>query len=548
MHYLRNGRVIPGFENEDVISADAPIDVDIEQLSADLENAQATILEESNKYNSALEAMDELENTIGDIEVAMESDVDLVTAQLLVNSLNKHSNTLYGKDLQSAGLQSETPSCVLDTGLTDAKVMLLELKDFAGKVFDKINEYLEKYNESAEVVGEVLVEGTLNDFKSLIKEKNDLVKDKEAGLLSADKLSAISDKLNIFIDKTFGEDGSTLKTNMKLSAGLLSGYNLEAGLESITDTIKSMGQKLLDFVYKIYQNLANYIAQLVATVITSSKGLEKEVRLVSDEDRKLPINALKFAKTLVNREIPLSCSLNGSNMQSFQALTNDFLLYMWELTATDNSPNLLLKRTGNGMEVVEDRGTTGVAGFMFKTIVDNAKFIMSDADIKRLNNLKSTTKTIEIIQGKKLVAITTDVTSTGKNGEAEALGLFLEQFGLSIDENKWEFPSASENFDAKETWQLLEKNIKVITSGKAKEVYFTKIKGKKEYMKKIIEDEYKKIDEGSDEIGLFNNIQRYVKATWKIYPEVYLKKIYALNSANRNIFAALKSAKESEKK
>lgn len=138
MHYLRNGRTIPGFESEDVISADAPIDVDIEQLSADLENAQATILEESNKYNSALEAMDELENTIGDIEVAMESDVDLVTAQLLVNSLNKHSNVLYGKDLQSAGLQSDSPRNILEAGLLDGKGMVNAVKEFIAKVWQKI--------------------------------------------------------------------------------------------------------------------------------------------------------------------------------------------------------------------------------------------------------------------------------------------------------------------------------------------------------------------------------------------------------------------------
>lgn len=338
MHYLNSGRIIPGFESEDVISADAPIDVDIEQLSADLENAQVTILEESNKYNSALEAMDELDNTIVEIESAMESDVDLVTAQLLVNSLNKHSNVLYGKDLQSAGLQSDSPGDVLETGLTDAKTMLLELKDFAGKVFDKINEYLEKYNQAAEVTGEILVEGTLNDFKSLIKEKNDLLQDKQAGLLSADKLSAFGDKLNTFVDKTFREDGASLKLNSFFAglesacdltkemladintmvsakeAGLLSiqsltmfsnkadnysdklgldlakeesglesySNNLEAGLESVMSKIKEGLTMFMAFLKKVYENITTMFADVYTKLTTSTKGILKEVKDLKD--------------------------------------------------------------------------------------------------------------------------------------------------------------------------------------------------------------------------------------------------------------------------
>lgn len=140
MNYLRSGRIVPGFENEEVISCDTQDEIDVEQLSADLEAQQAVILEESNNLNAAIESAEELENTISEIEVAMESDIDLVSAQLLINSLHKHSNVLYGKKLKSAGLQSNNPKSVLQAGLEDAKGMLNGVKEFIAKVWQKIKD------------------------------------------------------------------------------------------------------------------------------------------------------------------------------------------------------------------------------------------------------------------------------------------------------------------------------------------------------------------------------------------------------------------------
>lgn len=133
---------IHGFENEDVIYADNnninPEDVDIEQLSADLEAQQQIILEETSKHTSACESLEELENTVQDIKTGLESDMDLVSARLLINTLNKQSLKLYARDLQVSGLESDSPKAVLQAGLEAGEGMIDAVKQFIANVWSKI--------------------------------------------------------------------------------------------------------------------------------------------------------------------------------------------------------------------------------------------------------------------------------------------------------------------------------------------------------------------------------------------------------------------------
>lgn len=383
------------------------------------------------------------------------------------------------------------------------------------------------------------VDGLLSDYLDIIKQKDALVVLGLNGKLRDNHISALEADLINFIDEAFGDSASELKSQ----AGMLSDINKEAGLESASNVIKSVGQKIIDFVYKIYHNLVNWISQGIAGIITGSANLEKEVKAFILDNKDKKIDAFKFQTHLMETEIPLAVLLTGESMDVFPKATKDYLdMLNFIATNPTSSVTLLLKLNEKGdAHVVTDRDETHFVGYLFNAISKNKKWVMDSDSIKKLDSLKSTTKTIEIMQGRKLVAISTDLVLNSR--KEVSLSVNQENIALKLmNKENMDFPEKDDRFDGKLVFDALEKNIKALTSGAAKECYIKKMERKKEIIKKIIDEEYKKISEDSDEVGLFNNIQRYTKTTWKIYPNVFLQAIYSLNSANRHIFSALKES------
>lgn len=401
----------------------------------------------------------------------------------------------------------------------------------------ELEDFIEKINTTTNIV-----DGLLSDYLGIIKQKNTLI---DLGLnskLSDNHISALEADVINFIDEAFGDSAPELKSQ----AGMLSDNNKEAGLESASNVIKSIGQKIIDFVYKIYHNLINWISQGIAGIITNSTNLEKEVKtfILNNKDKK--INAFKFQTHLMETEIPLISLLTGEKIDIFPRVTGDYLdMLHFIATNPTSSITLLLKLNEKGdAHVVTDRDETRFVGYLFDTITKNKKWIMDMDSIKKLDSLKSTTKTIEIMQGRKIVAISTDLVLNSR--KEVSLSVNQENIPLKLmNKENMDFPEKDDEFDGKLVFDALERNIKALTSGAAKECFIKKMTHKKEIIQKIIDDEYKKISEDSDEIGLFNNIQRYTKTTWKIYPSVFLQVIYSLNSANRHIFTALKESVDS---
>lgn len=135
-----------GFLSEEIISEDMNIEaVDGDLLAEELEQAQEQLFAEQEKFNIAIEAECETEETKQEIMEALESDInDVVYAKLLVNKLSKNNTLFYGdsKPLTS-GLESDRNSnakTILTAGLEDAKGMLGSIKEFIAKVWQKIKD------------------------------------------------------------------------------------------------------------------------------------------------------------------------------------------------------------------------------------------------------------------------------------------------------------------------------------------------------------------------------------------------------------------------
>ncbi len=135
-----------GFLSEEIFSEDMNIEaVDGDLLAEELEQAQEQLFAEQEKFNIAIEAECETEETKQEIMEALESDInDVVYAKLLVNKLSKNNTLFYGdsKPLTS-GLESDRNSdakTILTAGLEDAKGMVNAIKEFIAKVWQKIKD------------------------------------------------------------------------------------------------------------------------------------------------------------------------------------------------------------------------------------------------------------------------------------------------------------------------------------------------------------------------------------------------------------------------
>ena len=135
-----------GFLSEEIFTEDVNIEaVDGDLLAEELEKAQEDLFIEQEKFNTAIEAECETNETVDEIEAALESgSTDVVHAKLLVNKLIKNNSIFYGnsKPLVSA-LESDRGSdarSILQAGLEDGKGMVNAIKEFIAKVWQKIKD------------------------------------------------------------------------------------------------------------------------------------------------------------------------------------------------------------------------------------------------------------------------------------------------------------------------------------------------------------------------------------------------------------------------
>lgn len=421
--------------------------------------------------------------------------------------------------------------------MKDTTLQLFKSENF------EVTEIMNKFNTSLNSVS-----GLLSEFNSLSIDIKILSDARNSSMLNIQHIEKVNAGLNSFISKAFGDS----EKDLILDAGLLSSMVPEAGLESLFEKAKVVAKKVLDFIFKIYQNLTNYIAQAIAGIITSSKSLAEDISAFEKEvqDKKLKLNIKKFMEFIADKEIPLWALLDGVDSGEKVSIDiRDYLKYQL-LIATDPKYAYSIKIEQDGssgepkFQIVRAKDET--AEEAFKKLVKHSD-IFSDKDYKKFHDAKVESKTVEIMQGKKLVAISTNLTKEKINGKDEiSLSLDVENFALGapketkVDEKL--------NTEILGIIYILTVNVDKMNSGAVKKGYLEKIKDKKDSMEKIINDAYKKIDKNStdaeekDNWMYFNDINRYVNLAWKIYPEIYLKNIYALNSANRNIFAALKHA------
>ena len=86
-----------GFLSEEIFSEDVNIEaVDGDLLAEELEQAQEELFIEQEKFNTAIEAECETQETVAEIEAALESGTnDVVYAKLLVNKLIKYNSVFY---------------------------------------------------------------------------------------------------------------------------------------------------------------------------------------------------------------------------------------------------------------------------------------------------------------------------------------------------------------------------------------------------------------------------------------------------------------------
>lgn len=153
-----------------------------------------------------------------------------------------------------------------------------------------MNQFLNLEIQSMEQDHEKLISGLesiLLDTFSIIKDKNDMLAAKEAGLLSDASLKLFADKANAYLAKVSPD-------NMVNVAGLESdfGENKEAGLESIMDSVKKGLTAFVAFLSQIINNVAAFFKNVWVKIQTRTKELEAKLKDLEERINKIDSDTL----------------------------------------------------------------------------------------------------------------------------------------------------------------------------------------------------------------------------------------------------------------
>lgn len=153
-----------------------------------------------------------------------------------------------------------------------------------------MNQFLNLEIQSMEQDHEKLISGLesiLLDTFSIIKDKNDMLAAKEAGLLSDASLKLFADKVNTYLAKVSPD-------NMVNVAGLESdfGENKEAGLESVIESIKRGLAAFIAFFAQIINNVETFFKNVFTKIMFRTKVLDVKLKELEERINKIDSDTL----------------------------------------------------------------------------------------------------------------------------------------------------------------------------------------------------------------------------------------------------------------
>ena len=153
-----------------------------------------------------------------------------------------------------------------------------------------MNQFLNLELQSMEQDHEKLLSGLeslILDTFSIIKDRQDMIAAKEAGLLSEASLNLFANKANDYLAKVSPD-------NTIAVSGLESDFrgNKEAGLESVMDSIKKGLTAFVAFLAQIINNVATFFKNVWVKIETRTKELEKKLKDLEDRVNKIDSDTL----------------------------------------------------------------------------------------------------------------------------------------------------------------------------------------------------------------------------------------------------------------